>query len=273
MLCSWFTQTWTFRSWRTISSLCENVFHFLSLHCGIRPVLCLSGDAVVDLESLELDLTVRVMSMLSCCCSGRTCTIPCSGRSHTWGSKVSRLRRLCIWLSQSLLLPSHLSSCTLLADGCNYHEVSSVLVGFKSRTPGRNDACANASFVSRRHVWSSVSVHLGCLSSSVASLGKVQWLLKACFPSSCGCYVCLSTGPLSLGTLALTVVTTEGAKLSSTEYLTNPLLFLRFNSWYWKNKMSTFCNEKCLLSQVYEVKFRQFMWGSCFAPCVKCVPS
>lgn len=182
MLCSWFAQAWTFRSWRTISSLCENVFHSLSLHCGIRPVLCLSGDAVVDLESLELDLTVRVMSMFSCCCSGRACTIHCSGRSHTWGSKVSRRRRLCIWLSQSLLLPSHLGSCTPLADGCNYHEVSSVLVGFKSHTPGRNDACANASFVSRRHVWSSVPVHLGCLSSSVASLGKVQWLLKACFP-------------------------------------------------------------------------------------------
>lgn len=70
--------------------------------------------------------------------------------------------------------PSQLSSYTVLADGCNYHEVRSVLVGFKSCTLGRNDACADASFVSRRHVWSSASTHLSELLCCFARI-KTQY--------------------------------------------------------------------------------------------------
>lgn len=110
-------------------------------------------------------------------------------------------------LASYCYFPSPLSRYTVLADGCNYHEVRSVLAGFKSCTLGRNDACADASFVSRRRVWSSASTHpselLCCFARIKYSSGSrhvysLQWVL-------------CSTGPGCVP-LALTVAATGGAK-------------------------------------------------------------
>lgn len=105
---------------------------------------------------------------------------------HVSKHQVSRLRRSRLLLSQSLLFPSHLSSCSVLADGCNYHEVKSVLVGFKSRTPRRNDACADADVFGQvcLYIW---AVWVGLLhrwikySSCSRHVSSLLWVLCMSF--------------------------------------------------------------------------------------------